>query len=227
MATVDSVARYILAAADTDANAILAAAWVNQRYKELTSRYKFKHLQESASVDISGGGATFDAGVTDIQFFARVRYHDGTNYVRDVSRVTQEELDDWHPDRTTANSSTGPYVYADIGLNAGATQRKIEIYPTAQGNVSEALTFNYYEAPADLAISDTLPYGINTYYLSEGVLIDLYRYEQARALRKGSIEAATHWGILADKQVEKWERAMILAYNADNGITDETRYPRT
>lgn len=228
MATVDELARYVLAAAATDANAIVAAAWINQRYKELTSRYKFKHLQESTSVDISGGGVTFDTGVTDIQFFARVRYFDGTDYQRDIARVTLEELDDWHPDRAVSgNSSTGPYVYADIGLNAGATQRKIEIYPGAQGNGSEALVFNYYEAPADLTISSSLPYGIQTHHLAEGVLIDLYRYEESRAIRMKDENSAMLWAKLAERQEARWERAMLLAYNADNGITDELRYPRT
>ena len=228
MPTVDELARYILASADTDANAILAAAWINQRYKELTSRYKFKHLRESADINISGGGVYFDTGVTDIQFFARVRYFDGTNYQRDVSRVTLEELDDWHPDRAVSgNSTTGPYVYADIGLDTGGTERRIEIYPGAQGDTSEKLVFNYYEAPASLAISDNLPYGINMHHLSPGALINLYRYEEAKALRMNAMEAATRWAKLVEDQQAEWEKAMLSAYNADSGTTDDLRYPRT
>jgi hypothetical protein len=226
VAKVDDVVRNVLAAAATDANAVLAAAWVNQRYKEMTSRYKFRHLYESADIDVSGGGISFDTGATDIQFYARVRYFDGTNYIRDIKRVLVEDLDIWNPTRTAtvgSSSTTGPYVYADIGLNTDADSRQIEIYPAPQKETNEKLVFNYYEAPVDLTISSTLPYGITVHDLREGALVDLYRYEQARSIRAGDIEIASAWAEAIEKQLALWEMAMQRAYDMDNGSFDDSR----
>lgn len=224
--TVADVAREVVAAIATDASYLLAASWINDRYLQLASTFKLRHLRESADVLINGGGVVFDLA-SDVQFYSRVRYYNGTSFQRDIIRVILEELDERFPTRTDASgssSTTGPYVYADIGLKSDGTVRQIEIYPAPQKIAGEKLVFNYYKKPTALSVTSNIPYGIDRYALREGALIDLYRYEQAKAIREGILDAAASWANALKEQEAKWLSTMSEIYKADLGSNDVIRY---
>lgn len=52
MATVEEVARDILAAVSTDAGYLVAIRWIDSRYKEIVSRVRFRHLRKLGEVVI-------------------------------------------------------------------------------------------------------------------------------------------------------------------------------
>ena len=78
MATVDEVVRDALAAINTDAGAIYAAKCVDNRYKEMVARVKFRHLRQigelsipavitTGTVSISRGSTTVTGSSTTFQ----------------------------------------------------------------------------------------------------------------------------------------------------------------
>lgn len=54
MPTADELARDLLASVDTDAGAPLALRWLNNRYKEMMSRVKFRHLRQIGELSLPG-----------------------------------------------------------------------------------------------------------------------------------------------------------------------------
>lgn len=58
MATVDELARDVLAAIATDANALAVAKWIDNRYKEMVSKVKFRHLRQVGELSIPGAYKT-------------------------------------------------------------------------------------------------------------------------------------------------------------------------
>lgn len=63
MATFEDVARSALAAVDCDASYVLAAQWAVERYQQLSSRLRFRHLRELGSVTVP---ATYTTGTVTI-----------------------------------------------------------------------------------------------------------------------------------------------------------------
>ena len=59
MATVDELARDIVGSLALDEGYLLAARWIDNRYKQLVSRVRFKHLRKIGEVQLS---ATYDTG---------------------------------------------------------------------------------------------------------------------------------------------------------------------
>jgi hypothetical protein len=70
MPTAQEVARDILAAVGTDAGHVLAAKWVSDRYVELVSKVKFRHLRQLGEVivpaTITAGTVTLTQGSTTV-----------------------------------------------------------------------------------------------------------------------------------------------------------------
>ena len=70
MTTVDEVVRDALASIDTEANAIAAAKWLDNRYKEMVSRVKFRHLRQVGELSlpavIDTGTVSVDRGLTAV-----------------------------------------------------------------------------------------------------------------------------------------------------------------
>jgi hypothetical protein len=59
MATVDELARDIVGSLALDEGYLLAARWIDNRYKQLVSRVRFKHLRQIGEIQIQ---ATYDTG---------------------------------------------------------------------------------------------------------------------------------------------------------------------
>lgn len=61
--TVEEVARRVLAAVDSDANYLLACTWVSDRYRQLCSRARFRHLRRVGEIEI---GAPISTGAFSV-----------------------------------------------------------------------------------------------------------------------------------------------------------------
>lgn len=287
MATVDELARDVLASIATDVNALAAAKWIDNRYKEMVSKVKFRHLRQIGELILPGvydtgtvsldrgdatvtgdstqlstdvtaaGGAeycTFRASsawygvatpgsettmeltsafaeddVEDASYKLVKRYHPlatdarwiGDFYLtrlrRRLSSISLDELDILSPGRTLAGNI--PSHVAQVGVDSNG-YLMYEIYPPP--DVSEIVNYIYWKLPTALTISSTLPTVIDPYTLKEGVLIDLYRYEKALAVRKGNIEQAAIWANEEAKQGTKWKGYINDAIRTSRGSDDMT-----
>lgn len=88
MATVDEVVRDALAAINTDAGAVAGAKWLDNRYKELVSRVKFRHLRQvgelSLPAKITTGTVSATRGSTSVTGVA-------TTFETEVGSGTQDD----------------------------------------------------------------------------------------------------------------------------------------
>lgn len=219
MATIEEIAKEVIASVNSDAGYLLAVKWANSRYQQLVSRARFRHLRETGTIDISAGGSTWDCPA-DLRWFGTVVYDsDGSTLTRVVQRVTIEELDDWYPTRATA--SGGPRVYAEKGLNAGATAKQVEVYPTCPIAAGALLRLVYWEEPTALTLTSSLPFGIDDYIIREGILVDVMRWEAARSTRNGERDNALMWADRTKEQEMRWEMAILEAIRADRGDSDD------
>ena len=110
-----------------------------------------------------------------------------------------------------------PETVSQLGTDSsGAIQ--VEFYP--YNDTSEIVHYVYWDMPATLGITTTIPPQIDPGVLKEGALIDLYRYMKARALDKGNTEAAAVYR--NDEQAQRiiWDRYIGEAAKADRGIDD-------
>ena len=64
MTTVDELARDLLASTDTDVNALAAAKWIDNRYKEMVSKIKFRHLRQVGELLVPG---VYDTGTVTLE----------------------------------------------------------------------------------------------------------------------------------------------------------------
>ena len=82
MATVDELARDVIASIATDANAIAAARWIDNRYKEMVARVKFRHLRQVGELYIPG---VFDTGTLSVTRGSTAITGDSTQFDTDVT----------------------------------------------------------------------------------------------------------------------------------------------
>jgi len=300
MATVDELARDVLASIDTDVNAIAAAKWIDNRYKEMVAKVKFRHLRKVGELLLNAvyntGTAAVDRGSTTVTgyddadgdstewattpstspyefWFFRARSawynvstvtdddtldlatafaeddvdYDATtglggayNLVRryyplasdarwfgdfymtrlrrTLALISLTEMDILHPGRTLVGSI--PSHVCQIGIDATNSYPMVEIYPPPTN--TEIIHYVYSALPTTLSISSTIPPVIDAYTLKAGVLIDLYRHEKARALRKGNVEAAAVWRNDEMVQNAKWDLAIKDAIRTSRGADDIT-----
>ena len=87
MATVDELARDVIASIATDANAIAAAKWIDNRYKEMVARVKFRHLRQVGELYIPG---VFDTGTLAATRGSTAITGDSTQFETDISSGDQE-----------------------------------------------------------------------------------------------------------------------------------------
>ncbi len=287
MPTVDELAREVIASIDTDENAIAAAKFIDNRYKEMVSKVKFRHLRQVGELYLPGIFATgtvsatrgsdavtgvasqfqtdLGAGAQEHYYFrastawykietvtnelaltlvsnfaeddvsggsykiakrthplpATVRwvgdfYH--TRLRRSLVNVSLDELNHFSPGRSLTGNI--PQYVAQVGLNAAGTMLIYEVYPPPEE--SELLHYIYWTLPTALSIGSTIPPVIDAYTLKEGVLIDLYRLEKSKAIRKGNIEQAAIWRNDEMTQMGKWEKAIKDAIRTSRGSDDMT-----
>lgn len=287
MSTVDEVVRDTLAAIATDANAIAAAKWLDNRYKEMVRKVRFRHLRAIGELSLEGvydtgtvtttRGSTAVAGSstqfeTDIGATTHTHYYFRTNtaWYR-ISSVTDETnlvlSSEFAEDSVSGGSyeivkrtySLGSSVRwigdfyhtrlrrrlnSNIGLDAlniiapgrelagnipnyvvqtsvdSSGYVTVEVYPPPAE--TELLHYVYWSLPSTLTISSTIPPVIDPDDLKEGILIDLYRYEKARAIRDGNIEQAGIWRNEEKTQMTIWQNKIKEAIRTSRAADDLT-----
>ena len=287
--TVDDAARSALAAAGSSADFLKAVDWASDRYRELTSRSRFRSLRTIGELSIpavlstgtvaatrgskivtgnaAAQAAWIAAGDQAGRYFRtnRVWYRIGalvvtgaataelrleSDYAEDsvtaaaykiiqrytrldprarhlgtfvwmrfghaLESLTLRESDIQFADRLTVTAG-GPHFVIEVGTDTDGV-RLVEIYPYPSR--SELIHYVFWPHTPRLRPGDPLPEPIDPYALREGVLIDIYRYEMAKAIRAGQIEQAALWRNEARAQVQSWEQAIRDANQADKGIDD-------
>lgn len=92
-------------------------------------------------------------------------------------------------------------------------RKLIEVYPFTR--TDQLVWFTYWERAPELLFKTVLPPEIDLHVLKAGALIDLYRYETARALRANQAEAAAVWTNLMNQQSTRWEDKIKEAVKQD------------
>jgi len=125
--------------------------------------------------------------------FVHMRFH------RELKMRTGEEVSLLYPGRALLGP---PPVMVAEGPRATSGAKRVEFYPYS----TEPETIHYvaWAVPPTLDYTDTIPYDVDTEMLKEGVLIDIYRWEAAKAMRTGSAEAAATFGNYARQQYTQW-----------------------
>lgn len=285
MPLVEDVARAALAAIDTDAGLMRSIKWTIERYDELASRVRLKHLRRVAELTlpapVTTGLATVTAGDTLVVgnvdalvawsnldlvgrwFRAAQNYYEiaaleplglrlkspwteaavGALSYKIIARFvplasdlrwpgaivfprrrrmldwrTPMEIDIMAPGRESATA--GPLYAVDRGIDVATGNRLIECYPYP--NQAEQLLYTYTARPPALYADSPLPHEVSVALLKVGVIIDLYRYEMARALRAGQAELAAVWRNEARAQRTEWENAIKDLVHLDSGADDAT-----
>lgn len=146
------------------------------------------------------------AGYTMVQ-----RYHDlpenirwATSFVhdrffRELRQRTTEEMNLFWPSRVLVGPP--PVSYAEAPRSAQGRKR-VEFYPYMA--TAETVHYIAWSIPPVLGYDDEIPSEIDTEMLKEGTLIDIYRWEAAKALRAGQADVAATLGNYARQQATQW-----------------------
>lgn len=137
---------------------------------------------------------------------------------RPMTLVSLSELDLMHPERLFV-AGTGPELYCESGTTDQGV-RTFEFYPYPLR--TELIRFIYWVRSPDLRPGDSLPSVIDLEVLRTGVLIDLFRYEMAEALRANKVEVAGVWRNEARAQETTWSKRIQEALRADKGAEDDS-----
>jgi hypothetical protein len=283
VATILEIARSSLAAVNTDANVLLAARWVNDRFRQLASRARLRSLRQVGSLvlpaPVTAGVATITRGSKFVtgdataqaawstalegqHFKARVVWYqitkvqgnqlelenpfaeddvaDGSYRVvqrytpldetarwlgdfvhmrrrMPIDRVSLPELNIYAPERQ--HVGVGPYVYVET-TSAASGAKRVELYPYP--SLTEFISYVFWSVPANMGPHDHVPVTIDPYMLKEGTLIDIMRYEMAKAANAGRENMAAFWRNEYRAQSTTWEKTMLEAIRADRGSDDMT-----
>src|SRR5207253_3230676 len=123
------------------------------------------------------------------------------------------------------NVTGGPRYLADLGVDHESGLRVIEAYP--YNDLSEQIVYTYWQTARDLQIADVLPNEVDVVLLKAGVLIDVFRYEMARAQRDAKVEQAALWRNESRAQTTEWESKIMDAIRVDRASDDLTFILRT
>jgi hypothetical protein len=137
---------------------------------------------------------------------------------RPLAQLSIGELDLTYPERLFV-AGTGPEVWCVIGDDEDGA-RLVEFYPYPTQN--EAILFTYYAKAPILRAGMTLPDELDPEALKAGVLIDVYRYEMAQALRANQVEVAAVWRNELRAQETTWQSRMEELFKADR-MDDEVK----
>lgn len=136
---------------------------------------------------------------------------------RTMRTLSLAELDMIYPSRH--NITGGPRNVTEIGVDAQG-RKIVELYP--YNDLSEQIRYVYWPKSRDVKVNDTLPDEIDLVHLKAGVLVDLMRYEAARAARLGLMDKAGFYRNEYRAQTQEWERMILDAIRADKGLDDTT-----
>lgn len=183
---------------------------------QLASPYTETSLAAGSSYTLVQREHVLDLRARNPEFFVHMRQR----YT--FRPIAPEFLDTLAPNRP--DTTSGPR-YASIvgsGTDGGV---KLELYPLS--NQAETLHYVYRELPTQLRSTDTLPSVIDGYILKEGALIDVMRWEQAKAARTGQVDAAALWRNDARAQETRWRELINQAILQDRGSDDLTFVTQT
>jgi hypothetical protein len=286
MAFVDDVARSALSATGSEAGLLLAIRWASERYRQLASRTKFRHLRQIGELvipaDITTGTITVTEGEDTVTGNATAlaawsddlvgRYFRGrrnwyrieavnqtTGVLKLASAFTEDSLaaTDYHivPQRVRLDSrarytgafvhmrmhrklvelgmeamdfeyparvviaGSGPEVVAEVGVDTDGT-KLVELYPYA--TQQEMIRYAFWPVAPELRPGSALPLELDPQVLRDGTLIDVMRFEMAKALRANQVEVAATWRNEARAQETTWEKRIDEAIKSDHAQDDVT-----
>lgn len=133
-----------------------------------------------------------------------------------LTRMNWIELAISDPNRFDAFSD--PSVFTEVGINPETGARQIEFYPYPEQAV--LVGYAYWEIPAPLAFDDDIPTSIDPYILKEGCMIDIMRFEMAKAAQAGQPDIAGFWRNESRTQETAWEKRVTEAIGTDRGTDD-------
>jgi hypothetical protein len=145
-----------------------------------------------------------------------------------INFLSPEEMNRRYP----ARYLVGPYpwVISEFGTDFGRTglPKLLEVYPYPL--IDTIVSFTYWTQPPTFALTDALPPTLDPHIPRELAMIPLYRYEAARALRRGQIDVWKGFSNEARAQEAKFDDLVNDALKSDNGTDDVTfimdHYPR-
>lgn len=112
-----------------------------------------------------------------------------------------------------------PLEWAELDVTA-AGARRVEFYPIS--GQAETVFYVYWSIPPALTLDAEVPPQIDAAVLVEGALIDAMRYNAARAMNDGKMDAAGYWRNEYRAQNLTWETRIMEAIRADRGVDDVT-----
>jgi len=113
--------------------------------------------------------------------------------------------------------SDGPWYWAEVGRSSNDRIR-VELYPPSTD--TELVNYVYWDRPAVLGLTDSIPDGVTEYALTEGALIDLFRYRASQEANRGNVELAAYWRNESRAQATTWERTILEVGKADRAVDD-------
>ena len=135
---------------------------------------------------------------------------------RQLARASLAELDSGSPRREHIST---PTCFSEATPHLSTEQKRIEFYPYCDDN--ESIHYVFWDVPESLGLHDTIPGDVEPMTLREGVLVDLYRFEAARAAKLGNVELASYWRNESRAQNTQWMTKDIYdAVRSDTGSDD-------
>lgn len=211
---------------DATAQAAWSTSLTGQHFKALVVWYEIINVQGNqleleqpfAEDDVTAGAykvvqryTTLDKDARWLGDFLHIRRR------RRIDRVSLPELNIHAPERQSVG--TGPYVYVETTSTPEGGKR-VEMYPYP--SLSEFISYVFWSVPSDMGPHEHVPVTVDPYMLKEGTLIDIMRYESAKAARMGQENMAAFWRNEYRAQATTWERTMLEAIRADRGSDDMT-----
>lgn len=137
-----------------------------------------------------------------------------------LRHMSQEQLDLLQPGRPLVGSP--PRIWAEIGVTANTPptgdNRQVEFYPYPEEDY--LLHYVYLAITPTLGITDYIPDFVDPYVLIEGAMVDAFRYEAWKAIRRGDANAYSAITLEVRRQVTEWEKLMIEAAYGERASDD-------
>lgn len=139
---------------------------------------------------------------------------------RPLRQWTPGMLDHYYPERMLMYG--GPEVVSEVGEQGGS--KVLEFYPYA--NEIERIDYTYWRLP-ELTLRSELPLPLDTWMLRDGLLVNIMRYEMAKAMKQNMADKAQFWRNEYRAQETKWKDTQERARMNDHGLDDMQILVRT
>lgn len=190
------------------------ADWINFRFQEILSRYRWSFLYKSSTFATAASDYDYSLAATDIRNIDRIWYQSNVT----PKHLTPISLDDWmerYPDPVNFGSKGKPLVWCEGPLdNTGKNQ--VYLYPVPDAIYT--LSYGYFKVVSDMSADADVPgvaagAGARIWpvlyddVIVQGAMIDALNYnEDTQALQ----------------QEVRWER-MIYNMNIQTGTSRKRR----